>query len=106
VSQPPDTAHTDIYPPQAKGVGARAALARPDLLDQDQLFDLAFALQNASDRRLMQVTLAEHRALARLTVRACIIGTHAVELIDAMEGDDMARQIAAMDALQQVVRNP
>lgn len=103
---PPDPRHTDIFTPPPKNPGARPALAAPDLCDQDQVFDLAHACQNADDRRLMRVTLAQQRAIARLAVRAATIGSHAVEFIDALECGDKARIQAAQDALQQVVKNP
>ena len=53
---------------------------RPDIADDDQLFDLAVDLMDAGRRRLMQVTLAEWQGLARFTVRTAVIASQACEL--------------------------
>jgi hypothetical protein len=97
---------TDVGGTQRAGKHAGTGPRRVDIADQDQIFDLVNELRHAGDRRLMQVTLAEHRAIAGFATRALIIATHAVELIDMVERGDAAQRQAALDALQQVVRNP
>lgn len=102
----PDTSSTDVGGTERAGKHAGTAAVRVDASDQDQIFDLVNKLQHAGERRLMQVTLPELRAIARFAARALIIATHAVELIDMVERGDAAQRQAAFDALQQVVRNP
>lgn len=83
MSVPANPETTDIGPKPVKVFGdRRAELPERDLTDPDEVFDLARAIHGASDRRLMQVSLAELRALARLALRTAPIATQFLRVVD------------------------
>jgi hypothetical protein len=59
----------------------RAALSTRDLSDPDQVFELALAIVRADDRRLMQVSVAETRALAKLAALSSVIASQFLRVI-------------------------
>jgi|GEM_PF-4712408 len=61
--------------------GRYSARVDRDLDDFDQVFDLAVEIGKAHDRRVMAMTIAESRALARFAVAAGVIASQAAELV-------------------------
>lgn len=97
----PDTSDTDL------GVG-RNGIAAPapkpartyDLNNADDVFDLAQVTALAPNRRLMQVTFAQWRAVARLAVSSSVIASHAINLAQLkLKGAPQAEQDAALAEL-------
>jgi hypothetical protein len=86
VSIPADTTTTDLGTPTKIFGDRRAELPPRDLTDPDQVFALALEVVKANPRRLLQVTVAETRAIAVFAARAGAVTSaflNVVELSDA-----------------------
>ena len=105
MKSPPPVADTGLGETRKVFGGARAALARIDVNDPDQVFDLAVSLQQADARRMMQVTHAEIRALARFAASMGVIGSQVARIIVLHDaGAKKGEIIAALDALGEFAR--
>jgi hypothetical protein len=84
MSTPPDTGATEIFAPPKlfdRSSLRPAATRALDLTDSDQVFDLALAVARGSDRRVLQASLAEQRAIAALAVQSSVIASQFLNLI-------------------------
>lgn len=85
--QPPEIAATELGSTAKIFGDRRASLRARDLDDPDQVFDLAAELCTASDRRVMQVSVAELRALADLAVRTAITASQFLYVLERSDAN-------------------
>jgi hypothetical protein len=100
---PPDVSATQTYPIAPKKPRNPIDIPpRIDTNDPDAVYDLALRLQGASARRLMAVTHAEVRAIARLAAGGGVALSHAVGVVGMIDRgasrDEIAKAVEMMAA--------
>lgn len=101
---PPDVSATQTYPIAPKKPRNPIDIPpRIDTNDPDAVYDLALRLQGASARRLMAVTHAEVRAIAKLAASGGVALSHAVGIVDLVDrsgehGFEILQAVRAMAA--------
>jgi hypothetical protein len=105
VSIPANPSATETFAPAKLFGDRRAELPARDLGDPDQVFALAVEIAGSSDRRLMQVSLDELRALAALAASAAPVASLAARTVRLSDANAPRQEMqAALASLMDAAR--